>query len=144
MFELMPYEKGNNFFTNAFQDLENFSKSFFNHNSSSIFQTDIKDNGNCYVIETDIPGVSKDNIKIDISDDYLTIKCERNLHNNSKSKLDNYIRRERYSGSFSRSFDVKSVKTDEIEAKYENGVLILELPKKQESSSKQSRKINIQ
>ncbi len=140
MFELVPYEKGNNFFTSAFEDLENFSKRFLSNNASSIFQTDIIDSGSSYIVETDMPGVKKEDIKIDINDDYLTIKCERKFGTNKQ----NYVRRERFYGSYIRSFDVKSVKTDEISAKYEQGVLILELPKKQEDSAKQKRKIDVQ
>ncbi len=144
MFELIPYGKNDNFFANAFQDLESFSKNFFRGSAASMLKTDIQDRGNMYLIEMDVPGVQKQDIEIDIKDNYLTVKCKRHEISENKENNPNYIRRERSCGVYSRSFDIKMIQDEQITAKCENGVLRLELPKKQENISKTDRKINVQ
>lgn len=128
MFELMPFERARNSMLNKFfDDFENdymtnsFSKSLYG------FKTDIKDNGDSYTIEAELPGFKKEDISIDIDKDVLTVSA---LHNEEKEEKDkNFVRRERYSGSYSRSFDVSGVNTEDIKAQYNNGVLELTMPK---------------
>jgi HSP20 family protein len=130
MFGLMPYERKGFDLFNAFRD---FEKDFFGENSlmTTGFRTDIKDDGNKYILEAELPGFSKEDINIDISNDYLTISAERRSENEEKDKGGRYIRKERYYGSFRRSFDVSNVNTDSIDAEYSNGILKLNLPKKE-------------
>ena len=130
MFGLTPYERKGFDLFNAFHD---FEKDFFGENSlmTTSFRTDIQDDGNKYILEAELPGFSKDDINIDISNDYLTISAERRSENEEKDKDGRYIRKERYYGSFKRSFDVSNVNTDAIDAEYKNGILKLNLPKKE-------------
>lgn len=79
-----------------------------------------------------LPGFDKKDIKLDINGDWLTINAERHSEHEEKDKKDKYICCERSYGSYSRRFNVSGVKTDEIKAKYDNGVLKLTLPKKGE------------
>ena len=109
---------------------DDFEKNFWNSNELAEFKTDIKDNGNEYVMEADLPGFKKENIKIDIDNDTLTITAERKNENSEKDDKGNYIRMERSYGSFSRSFDVSGINTEEISASYNDGVLTLNMPKK--------------
>ncbi len=128
MFELMPFERARNSMLNKFfDDFENdymtnsFSKSLYG------FKTDIKDNGDSYTIEAELPGFKKEDISIDIDKDVLTVSASHNEEKEEKDK--NFVRRERYSGSYSRSFDVSGVNTEDIKAQYNNGVLELTMPK---------------
>ena len=83
-------------------------------------------------LTADLPGFSKDDIKIDINDNTLTLSAERHSEYEEKEKKGKYIRVERSYGSYSRSFDLTGIKSDDITASYENGVLTLELPKEEE------------
>ena len=78
-------------------------------------------------MKADLPGFTKEDIHIDLNDNTLTIHAEHNEEN--ETKKDNYVRRERRYGSFSRSFDVTNINTSDIDASYANGVLELKLPK---------------
>ena len=79
-----------------------------------------------------MPGFNKDDIKIDIENDCLTISAERKLETNDEDKKKNFVKRERFYGSYSRSFDVTGIDVDHIEASYTDGVLTLNMPKKKE------------
>jgi HSP20 family protein len=109
-------------------------RSFFggnNHPAMSTFRTDVTDTGDAFVLDAELPGFKKEDIKIDVENDCLTISAERKLDEEEKQK--NFIKRERFYGSFSRSFDVSGVNVDGIEAAYNDGVLKLTMPKKVET-----------
>lgn len=140
MFEIRPYRANNSFGAyNPFREMEQMEKAifgdtfrnFFSGADLTAFQTDISDEGDHYVLETDLPGFDKKDIKLDISGDTLTIRAERNTEKRNKGK-DKYLYSERSYGSYSRAFDVSGVDTDKITAKYKDGVLTLQMPKKQE------------
>jgi HSP20 family protein len=97
---------------------------------------DIYETENELVIKADLPDVNPQNLDIRVENNILTIRGERKFE--SKVKEDNYLRVERAYGSFSRSFSLaNSVKTDDIKADYQNGVLTLSLPKREEAKPKQ-------
>ena len=134
MFELTPFERRNHRHMaayNPFREFEDFERNFF-HNDFGLteFKMDIKDEGNAFVLEADLPGFNKDDIHVDVDGNYLTISAERHNESEKKDKHGNYIRQERSYGSYSRSFDVSNVKTDDIKVAYKDGVLRLNLPKK--------------
>lgn len=141
MFNLMPFSGRNE--NNLFNYLDNLEKNFFQDNFSdfSQFRCDIIDKGNCYALQAELPGFSKEEIKIDLKDNMLTISAEHKEENETKEH--NFIRRERKYGSFSRSFDVSGIDTEKIGASYNNGVLSLDLPKL-EPQLPQSKQINIE
>ena len=80
-----------------------------------------------------MPGFDKKDIQLDIQNDVLTIRAERHSEHEEKDKKGKYVRCERSYGSYSRDFDVSGIATDAINAKYDNGVLKLTLPKKTEA-----------
>lgn len=132
MYRLIPYQ-GKNHSVNCydpFRDIEEIEKNFFREGGLAEFKTDIKDNGDSFLLEADLPGFKKEDIHLDLDDKYLTISAERHSEYEDKDKKDNYLRCERSYGSYSRSFNVTEIDTDAIEAKYDNGVLQLKLPKK--------------
>ena len=131
MFELIPFDRRtrNVAAFDPFRMFEDLDRSFFaNTPSVSAFRTDVKDSGDAYTLESELPGFKKEDIKIDIENDCLTISAERK--NDSKEEKDNYVKRERVYGSFSRSFDVSGINVDGIEAAYNDGILTVKLPKK--------------
>lgn len=143
MFELIPFERTmrnlNSF--SPFRQMEEMQRSFFNANSaSSLFRTDVSDLGDAYKLEAELPGFSKDDININIEDERMTISVERKM-DNSEDKP-NYLRRERFYGSYSRSFDLSGIDSDNISASYADGVLSLNLPK-QATAVPASRRLEI-
>ena len=92
--------------------------------------TDIRDTGNGYELDMELPGFKKEDVKVQLKDGYLTVSAEKNANNDQKDSSGNYVRRERYSGSYSRSFYVgNKVKPEDIHAKFEDGILKLAVPK---------------
>lgn len=139
---MRPYNRRNHIVNyNPFREIDEFEKNFFNDfpsfadNALTEFKTDITDNGDSYLLEADLPGFDKKDIKIDLNGDCLTIKAERHSEHEEKDKKGKYLRCERSYGSYSRQFDVSGVETDKIKAKYDNGVLSLTMPKKAEQTS---------
>ena len=141
---LVPYARKNHTVSNfnPFHDFDELERAFFSDNALSEFKTDIQEDGDNFVLEADLPGFKKEDIHVDIEDGYLTISAERNSESEKKDDKGNFVRRERSYGSFSRSFDVSSVKTDDITGEYKDGVLTLTMPKKEENVPT-SRRIDI-
>lgn len=109
-----------------------FRDPFFNEGESKLMKTDIKEKKDKYLIDIDLPGYEKDNIKIEILDGYLTIHASVNKENDEEEK-GKYVRKERYAGECSRSFYIgDNIKEEDIKAKFKNGTLTLEIPKKEE------------
>ena len=110
---------------------EMFADPFFTEHESKIMKTDIKEKTDKYLIGIELPGYQKENIKIDVEDGYLTVHAEINSDNEEKEE-GKFVRRERYIGSCSRSFYVgNEVKSEDIKASFKNGILKIEVPKKE-------------
>lgn len=138
MFGLMPFER--NDIWNPFRD---FEKDFFKgFGTVSHCRTDIRDEGDKYLLECEMLGLDKDDIKIDISGNTLTLCAEHKAENNEKNSNGEYIRRERNYSSYCRSFDISNIDENSIGAEYTNGILKLSLPKK-EKEQPQTKRIEI-
>lgn len=111
--------------------------------SFNSFRTDVTETESAYIVEADLPGFEKDDITIDISEDYLTIHAKRVEEKETRNKDDRIIRQERQYGEFMRRFFVDNINEDEIKAKLENGVLLIEVPKLKPSKP-QHRTIEIE
>ena len=99
----------------------------------SRMKCDIYEKDGIYTMEMDIPGFSKEDVNIEIDDnDYLTITAEKTIENNDSDDSKNYVRRERSYGKYQRSFYVGDIDKDNIDAVFENGILKVTMPKKQE------------
>ena len=139
---LMPMLWSNN---DIFDEMDNlFNDRFFGElcdynkgagkkfdNMSGLMRTDVIEKDNCYQLEAELPGFNKEDIKIDLKNDTLTISASHNENNDEKDKDGKYIRRERRSSSYQRSFHVEGLKPEDIIAQYKNGVLTVDLPKKE-------------
>ena len=127
---MMPSIFGNNFVDDVFDDMFPVAGNYTTANYD-LMKTDVKDAGDHYELEMEMPGVEKENIKAELKDGYLTITAQQNTNKDEKDKEGNYIRRERYAGTLSRSFYVgDAVSEEDIHAKYEDGILKLSVPKK--------------
>jgi len=124
-------------FANLQERMEYFNRLFNNIESSDdskrvdfIPSVNTREADDAYYIEVDLPGVKKENISIDVKDNILTISGERVVE--EKRKDDEFYRVESVYGKFARSFTLpEDVDSDKIEAKAENGVLIVKIPKVQ-------------
>ena len=128
MFGMIPFERSDN---NFFDLFDNFERKFFGNSNAAIpdFRTDIRDAGDRFVLEAELPGFNKEDIKLDVKDGILTISAQHTENKDEKDDKGSYIRRERRYGSFTRSFDITGVDDEHITASYNNGVLELNLPK---------------
>ena len=143
MYEMMPFGRSRGVdLYRPFRDLEELERSLFANNGVNAFRTDIRDTGDAYVLEADLPGMKKEDIHIDIDGDRLSISAERSAVKEEKDENGGYIRCERSYGSFSRSFDISGIRGEEISAAYEDGVLTLTLPK-QTKTVPASRRLEI-
>ena len=95
---------------------------------------DIYEKGGEVHIELDVPGFNKEDVKVDLDDGILTIAATK--HEDKEEKEKNYYRKERLFGSFKRQFNVGNVKENEIDAKFNNGVLKISFPKEEQKQSK--------
>ena len=125
MFSLVPF--GMNALDRGFWE-EFFGDNFVPAKFGS-FKTDITENEKEYVIEADLPGFSKEAIRLEMADNRLTISAKKDEVN--EDNQDSYIRKERYMGEVSRSFIVDDVNEDQIKAEFKDGVLKVVLPKKE-------------
>lgn len=107
-----------------------FNRSFFEPASSvSTIKTDIRQTDTEYIIEAEIPGFDKKDVKVELKNNYLTISANKEEEN--EYKTEGYLRRERRYGQVCRSFYVEGIDAADIEAKYDKGILEIKLPKKQ-------------
>lgn len=108
-----------------------FRDPFFTNEESKIMKTDIKEKKDKYIIDIDLPGYEKENIKMSIEDGYLTVNASTNTEKEDKEE-GKFLRKERYMGSCSRSFYVgDAVENEDIKASFKNGTLKIEIPKKE-------------
>ena len=127
------------FRTNLFDDLlDDFAKETKRAaqnivSVTGVMKTDIKEKDDCFELMIDLPGFAKEDVKAELKEGYLNISAERNSSDEEKDEEGRFIRRERYSGTCSRSFYVgDDLKQEDIKAKFENGILTVIVPKKPE------------
>ncbi|MGN1146626.1 MAG: Hsp20/alpha crystallin family protein [Acetatifactor sp.] len=131
---MMPSIFGENLFDNfmedfAFPAFPDVDKTLYGKHAKNLMKTDVKETDTDFVVDIDLPGFKKDEIKMQLDNGYLTVSAEKELDKDEKKK-GKYVRRERYAGSVSRSFYVGENITDkDIHPKYENGILTFSLPK---------------
>ena len=114
----------------------------YGKNAAHMMKTDVKETDEGYEIDVDLPGFTKEEIKLELNNGYLTIATEKSLDKENKGKM---LRQERYVGTMQRSFYVGENLTEEdIKAKYENGVLTLNIPKMEAKKAPEKKQILIE
>lgn len=150
---LMPSIYGENLFDDFFDDFPFFNdrelkraeKKLYGGKANHIMCTDIKEKDGVYELCMDLPGFSKDEIKVSFDNGYLTIEAAK-CHDKSKRDKDEencrYIRRERYCGSCNRSFYIgNEISKEDIKAEFKHGILTLQIPKMEEKKVDPAEKL---
>ena len=135
---VFPFEKiFDNFFSNSpfLEDAGNICN-VANAESSFSPRVNITETDDQLKLNFEMPGIDKSKIKVTVKNGLLTVSGERNVE--QKTETEDFVRSEIFSGQFSRSFTLpKNVRTDKIKADYKNGMLLISLPKTEESKPKE-------
>ena len=143
---MTPSIFGENLFDDFFDDLFDFpmlddkamqkaQKKLYGRHAANMMKTDVQEHDDHYEVDIDLPGFKKDELSLELKDGYLVITAAKGLDKDEKEKKTGiFVRRERYAGSMSRSFYIgEDIKEEDIHAKYESGVLKLNVPKLEEN-----------
>jgi len=146
MSTMIPYRSNRNF-TTPYRSIlldDPFFRSFFDmgeYMGSSAFRVDVKDQGDHYTIEAELPGVPQEKIDVTAHEGVLTIRAAREEEN--KREDARYVYAERRTGHFQRSFNLEGIQEEEISASYQDGILTVRLPKEAPPIKPEPRKIEI-
>ena len=121
MFDIVNRTRNKDFYDSFFNDF--FSDAY----EGKMMKVDIRDQEQVFILDAEIPGVRKEDIKILTNDDMLTINVKR--EEKSSSGNEKYLRKERKFGSFSRTFTIRDIDKENINARYTDGILTVTLPK---------------
>jgi len=136
---MMLVPRRNNF--DLFDDF--FRDDFFDKKEKSLMKTDIEEGKDKYIIEMDLPGYQKENINLSLKEGYLSIHAKVSKEENDEQDK-KYVRRERFYGECSRSFYVgDNIKEEDINAQFKDGILKIDIPKKEERKEKETKYIEI-
>ena len=124
---------------------EVFADPFFGEKENKIMKTDLKEKDGKYMLEIDVPGYDKEDIKIELNEGYLTVSAEKNEEKEDKDKHAKYLKRERFTGMCSRNYYVgEGLKEEDIKASFKNGILSIEFPKAVEKKVEEKKYIPIE
>lgn len=133
---LMPSIFAENLFDEFFDDFpmprefRNIDRRLYGKNAAREMKTDVQEHEDHYEVDIDLPGFKKDEITLTLENGYLTVGASKGMDKDETSKQGKVIRRERYAGALQRSFYVGDALTEQdITARFENGVLSLNVPK---------------
>ena len=149
---LMPSIFGENLFDDDWMNFPFTDEAFwgkknplYGKHAQNMMKTDIRETDSSYELDVDLPGFKKDEINVQLKDGYLTLTAAKGLDKDSQDKKGNYIRKERYAGTTSRSFYVgEAVNEEDVHAKYEDGILKISVPKKEPEKIEKNGYISIE
>ena len=117
---------------------------FFERRDAKLMKTDIKEKGDKYIIDIDLPGYDKENIDLEIEDGYLKVSAKVDKNIDESDEEEKYIHQERFYGECSRSFYIgKNIKEEDIKASFKKGILTLIIPKEEQKKLEEKKKIQI-
>ncbi|HBH92517.1 MAG TPA: Hsp20/alpha crystallin family protein [Bacteroides sp.] len=121
---------------------ENVEKKLYGHHAKNVMKTDIKETDEGYELEIDLPGFTKDEVKVSLDNGYMTVSAAKGLDKDEQEKKSGkYIRRERYAGACERSFYVGDEITEEdVKGEFKHGMLKLFIPKKEAKPAVEQKK----
>ncbi|MDE6675448.1 MAG: Hsp20/alpha crystallin family protein [Acetatifactor sp.] len=131
---MMPSIFRENLFDSLMEDFAfpDINRALYGKSAKNLMNTDVQETDGEYIVDIDLPGFKKDEIKMQLTNGTLTVNAARSLNRDEKGENGSYVRRERYAGSMSRSFYVGTHVTEEdIHPRYENGILTFHIPKEQ-------------
>ena len=143
----MMYDLFDTFFTTPWVDTNDYQKAekkLYGQNAKNLMQTDIKEFDNGFELIMDLPGFKKEEVQAALEKGYLTVTATKGVEEEENSG-GKYIRRERYTGSCQRSFYVgEYLRQEDIKAKFEQGILRLTIPKKDQQRIENNKYIAIE
>ena len=121
-----------------------FDEGFFPKKERNLMKTDIREKKDKYIIDIDLPGFEKENISLSLDNGYLNISAKTEKEENNEDE-ERFVRQERFYGECSRSFYVgEDITEEDINAKFNNGILKIEIPKKEKQEKlPESKQIEI-
>ena len=129
----------------AFEEFGDVDKKLYGKHAPHVMKTDVKEHDDKFEVDIDLPGFKKDEIQLELQNGYLSISAAKGVDKEEKDKKGKLIRQERYTGSMQRSFFVgKGVTEEDIKAKFEDGVLKLDIPKKEAPKLPEKKTIMIE
>ena len=148
---MLPSIFRDNLFDGMF-DFDDFDKEFnrmmrplYGKHAQNMMKTDVRETDNSYELDIDLPGFKKDEIKVELDNGYLSISAAKGLDKDEEKKDGKYIRRERYAGAMNRTFYVgDNLTQQDIQAKFEDGILKISVPKKDVQQIEQNKYIAIE
>ena len=143
---MLPSIFRDNLFDDMF-DFDDFDKEFnrmmrplYGKHAQNMMKTDVRETDNSYELDIDLPGFKKDEIKVELDNGYLSISAAKGLDKDEEKKDGKYIRRERYAGAMNRTFYVgDNLTQQDIQAKFEDGILKISVPKKDVQQIEQNK-----
>ena len=147
---MLPSIFGENLFDDwfgfpAFPEFHDIDRKLYGKHAHHEMKTDVHEHDDHYEIDIDLPGFQKDELTLNLENGYLTVGAAKGLDKEHKDKKGKVIRQERYAGAMQRTFYVGEALTEEdIHAKYENGVLSLTIPKKDQKELPERKSIAIE
>ncbi|MBE5843740.1 MAG: Hsp20/alpha crystallin family protein [Butyrivibrio sp.] len=128
-----------------FCDSDDTERKLYGKNASRLMKTDVHEREDGYEVDIDLPGFKKDEISLELDNGYLTVSAAKGLDKDEKDNKGKLIRQERYAGSMQRSFYVGENLTEEdIKASFKDGVLNLNIPKKEQPKVPEKKTIMIE
>lgn len=129
----------------ALSGFADLNRQLYGKNTKNMMKTDVKEIEGGYQVAVEMPGFDKSEISVELDKGYLTITASKDMNQDEQDGNGKYIRRERYAGTMQRSFYVgESVQQEDIKARYENGVLKLDVPKEDVQKIQQNKYIAIE
>ena len=145
---LLPSIFGESLFDDMFdfdKEINRMNRALYGKHSRNMMKTDVRETDNSYELDIDLPGFKKDEIKVELDNGYLSISAAKGLDKDEENKDGKYIRRERYAGSMNRTFYVgDNLTQQDIQAKFEDGILKISVPKKDVQQVAQNNHIAIE
>jgi len=147
---MLPSIFGENLFDDwfgfpVFPEMRDVDRKLYGKHAAREMKTDVREHDDGYELDIDLPGFKKEELSLHLENGYLTVSAAKGLDEEHKDKKGKVIRCERYSGAMQRSFYVgDGVEESDVHAKYENGVLKLEIPKKDRKQIAEHHNIEIE
>ena len=147
---MLPSIFGENLFDDwfgfpAFPEFQNIEKKLYGRRAAREMKTDVREHEDHYELDIDLPGFKKDELTLSLENGYLTVGAAKNFEEKKETNEGKVLRHERYAGAMQRSFYVgENITEEDVVAKFEDGVLNLTIPKKQQPKLPERKTIMIE
>jgi len=129
----------------SFREFDDIDRKLYGKHASHVMKTDVHEHEDQYEVDIDLPGFKKEEISLNLANGYLTVAASKGLDQEEKNKKGRLIRQERYAGAMQRSFFVgENITEEDVKAKFEDGVLKLNIPKKEAAKIPEKKTIMIE